>query len=244
MIESLISESDCHKNHFLIQQTKSLYHKFTQVKKDLQTRNEAVDFSESISKDADIRFSVGQGTQFKVLVAEAQLVRDKQLQSEKETQLEIIKIQLKELLNMDISINETQKLIGFWNYSGFCNLETKIAYLNLISNINKIKFAKEEIELLNESLRLSKLRYEAGITILSEVIMNQNQLTQAKLKLSQAIYNYNLTLEELERLTSLNIDSECKNESFCDVVSDKEISFPIREGGRTVGAGVVSKIIE
>jgi len=98
------------------------------------------------------------------------------------------------------------------------------AYLNLKLNEEKIISSLKEIESSKESVRLSRLRYDVGISTLKDVLVRQNELSNAKSKNITAIYNYNLNLDELERLTSLEISKNCSNnnqikstESICNI---------------------------
>jgi len=83
------------------------------------------------------------------------------------------------------------------------------AYLNLKLNEEKIITTLKEIESSKESVRLSRLRYDVGISTLKDVLIRQSELSNAKSKNINAIYNYNLNLDELERLTSLEISENC-----------------------------------
>ena len=107
-------------------------------------------------------------------------------------------------------------------------LTTKIskAYLNLKLNEEKIISSLKEIESSKESVRLSRLRYDVGISTLKDVLLRQSELSNAKSKNINALYNYNLNLDELERLTFLEISKNClgKNnnkikdsESICNI---------------------------
>ena len=100
------------------------------------------------------------------------------------------------------------------------------AYLNLKLNEEKIISSFKEIESSKESVRLSRLRYDVGISTLKDVLVRQSELSNAKSKNINAIYNYNLNLDELERLTFLEISKNCldinnnKNidrESICNI---------------------------
>jgi len=99
------------------------------------------------------------------------------------------------------------------------------AYLNLKLNEEKIISSLKEIESSEESVRLSRLRYDVGISTLKDVLIRQNELSNAKSKNINAMYNYNLNLDELERLTFLEISKNClehnnnlKNrESICNI---------------------------
>ena len=83
------------------------------------------------------------------------------------------------------------------------------AYLNLKLNEEKIISTLKEIESSKESVRLTTLRYDVGISTLKDVLIRQNELSNAKSKNINAIYNYNLNLDELERLTNLKISNTC-----------------------------------
>ena len=96
-------------------------------------------------------------------------------------------------------------------------LKTNIskAYLNLKLNEEKILSSLKEISSTEESLRLARLRYEVGISTLKDILERQKELSNANSKNINAIYNYNLNLDELERLTSLKISNKCsKKDSF------------------------------
>ncbi len=105
-----------------------------------------------------------------------------------------------------------------YSYNNLKNvLKTNIskAYLNLKLNEEKILSSLKEISSTKESLRLARLRYDVGISTLKDVLIRQKELGNAKSKNIDAIYNYNLNLDELERLTFLEISNICnKNDSF------------------------------
>ena len=58
-------------------------------------------------------------------------------------------------------------------------------------------------------MRLSRLRYDVGISTLKDVLVRQSELSDAKSKNINAIYNYNLILDELERLTFIDSSKNC-----------------------------------
>ena len=91
------------------------------------------------------------------------------------------------------------------------------AYLNLKLNEEKIISSLKEIESSEESVRLSILRYDVGISTLKDVLIRQSELSNAKSKNINALFNYNLNLDELERLTFLEISKDCS-----DKINDKE----------------------
>ena len=98
------------------------------------------------------------------------------------------------------------------------------AYLNLKLNEEKIISSLKEIESSKESVRLSRLRYDVGISTLKDVLVRQSELSNAKSKNINAIYKYNLNLDNLERLTFLEINKSCENnnnnkniDSICNI---------------------------
>ena len=56
-------------------------------------------------------------------------------------------------------------------------------------NEEKIMSSLKEISSTNESLRLARLRYEVGITTLKDVLVIQKELSTAKTKKINAIFN-------------------------------------------------------
>ena len=85
--------------------------------------------------------------------------------------------------------------------------------MNLKLNQEKILSSLKEISSTNESLRLARLRYDVGISTLKDVLVRQQELSNANSKNINAIYNYNLNLDELERLTFLEMSNSC-NEQY------------------------------
>ena len=91
--------------------------------------------------------------------------------------------------------------------------------MNLKLNEEKIQSSLKEISSTKESLRLARLRYDVGISTLKDVLIRQKELSDANSKHINAIYNYNLNLDELERLTYLEISNIC-NESNSFIKND------------------------
>ncbi len=109
-----------------------------------------------------------------------------------------------------------------YSYKNLKNvLKTRItkAYLNLNLNEEKILSSLKEISSMKESLRLSRLRYDVGISTLKDLLIRQSDLSNAQSKNTNAIYNYNLNLDELERLTFLEKSNNCIDK---DNISERE----------------------
>ena len=98
------------------------------------------------------------------------------------------------------------------------------AYLNLKLNEEKIISSLKEIESSKESVGFLDLIW-CWISTLKDVLVRQSELSNAKSKNINAIYNYNLNLDELERLTFLEISKNCldynnkvkESESICNI---------------------------
>ena len=98
---------------------------------------------------------------------------------------------------------------AFENLKNILTTNITKAYFNLKLNEEKIISSLKEIESSKESVRLSRLRYDVGISTLKDVLVRQSELSNAKSKNINAIYNYNLNIDELERLTFLDKSKNC-----------------------------------
>ena len=88
-------------------------------------------------------------------------------------------------------------------------LEVERSFFGLRTAIQKIDTTASEVLSSRESLRLSQLRVQAGVSTQREVVNNQRDLTQAELKYAQAIREYNTSLAELQRRTGLDALVAC-----------------------------------
>lgn len=102
---------------------------------------------------------------------------------------------------------------SYLNLQNIIKTNISEAYLNLIKNEEKLISTNKEIDSTKESLRLARLRYEVGISTLKDVLIRQKELTSAKSKNIDAIYNYNLNLDKLERLTFLSKSKDCDKDN-------------------------------
>ncbi|MFM7454761.1 MAG: TolC family protein [Cyanobium sp.] len=78
------------------------------------------------------------------------------------------------------------------------------SFFELEKNIRNITTTAREVISARESLRLARLRFQAGVTTQREVVDNQRDLTQAEVRFSNAITDYNKRLAELRRRTGLD----------------------------------------
>lgn len=95
----------------------------------------------------------------------------------------------------NIQISETQ----FDQRLDQIRLEVEQAYRSLIANQENIQTAQTALQLAQESLRLARLRFGAGVGTQTEVINAQTELTRARGNLLTAIINYNRDLAALQR---------------------------------------------
>jgi len=87
--------------------------------------------------------------------------------------------------------------------------EVEQSFINLRSAIQNIETTSSEVLSSRESLRLSQLRVQAGVSTQREVVDNQRDLTNAELRYAQAIREYNTSLAQLRRRTGLDALVAC-----------------------------------
>ncbi len=80
-------------------------------------------------------------------------------------------------------------------------LEVEESFVSLRAAIQDIETTSSEVISSRESLRLSQLRVQAGVSAQREVVDNQRDLTSAEINYAGAIREYNVSLAELRRRT-------------------------------------------
>jgi len=80
-----------------------------------------------------------------------------------------------------------------------------------------------------ESLRLARLRFQAGVTTQREVVDNQRDLTQAQLRYAQALADYNRGLADLRRRTGLDQIAICQPPKLSSIkpLEDETYTVPV-----------------
>jgi outer membrane protein TolC len=81
-------------------------------------------------------------------------------------------------------------------------LQVEQAYFGFQANEQNIKTAAAAVQLAEESLRLARLRFQAGVGTQTDVIDAQTELTRARGNLLTAIVNYNNSIASLRRAVS------------------------------------------
>lgn len=89
-------------------------------------------------------------------------------------------------------------------------LEVETSFYELLTNNRNILTTSNEVLSARESLRLARLRFQAGVTTQREVVDTQRDLTQAEVRYSSAISNYNRSLADLRRRTGLDLIALCQ----------------------------------
>ncbi|NJM22985.1 MAG: TolC family protein [Richelia sp. SM1_7_0] len=95
----------------------------------------------------------------------------------------------------DIQIAETQ----FSQQRNQIRFEVERAYSELQSNLENVQTSEAALNQARESLRLARLRFQAGVGTQLEVIDAENALTQAEGNRINAILDYNRALANLQR---------------------------------------------
>ncbi len=92
-------------------------------------------------------------------------------------------------------------------------LQVKENYANLKTAFKNIFNASYQVQRNRNILKISRLRFNAGVTSQREIINNQRDFTQSKLVYANAIANYNNSLINLNRFSNLNAIKLCSNEN-------------------------------
>ena len=87
--------------------------------------------------------------------------------------------------------------------------EVEQSFFDLRSAIQSIDTTASEVLSSRESLRLSQLRVQAGVSTQREVVDTQRDLTNAEIRYAGAIRDYNTNLARLQRRTGLDALVAC-----------------------------------
>ncbi len=84
-------------------------------------------------------------------------------------------------------------------------LEVRQAYSDYIQTLELIEAQKKTVEEADESLRLAEARFRAGTGTQLDVLSAQTALTDARSNEIQALYDYNVAIATLERVTGMTV---------------------------------------
>ena len=87
--------------------------------------------------------------------------------------------------------------------------EVEQSFYDLRDAQQNIRTTTREVLSATESLRLARLRFQAGVTTQREVVDNQRDLTSAEVRYADAVLSYNASLAELRRRTGLDQVKAC-----------------------------------
>ncbi|MCH2566525.1 MAG: TolC family protein [Prochlorococcus sp. ALOHA_A2.0_51] len=88
-------------------------------------------------------------------------------------------------------------------------LEVEQSFFNLRASNQDIKTTSIGVLSSRESLRLARLRFQAGVTTQREVVNNQRDLKQAQTLYADAMLKYNQSMIQLRRRTGLDQIAAC-----------------------------------
>jgi len=100
---------------------------------------------------------------------------------------------------------EANKAIAETNFANTRNqirFNVERDYANLQANLSNIQTSTVALAQARESLRLARLRFQAGVGTQTDVISAENDLTNSEGNYVAAIVNYNISLASLQRDTS------------------------------------------
>ncbi len=97
----------------------------------------------------------------------------------------------------------------FANTRDRIRFQVEESFIGLRTAVQNIDTTSSEVLSSRESLRLSQLRVQAGVSTQREVVDNQRDLTNAELRYAGAIREYNTNLAQLRRRTGLDALVAC-----------------------------------
>ena len=117
--------------------------------------------------------------------------------------------------------NSQKETINYQLQSTLIKEEVQNVFETLNSVKDKIYFSKTELDSSIESLKLSRIRFNNGITSQKEVIDAQKDLTSARSRFASNISQYNINLIKISNLTKLEISGLCSSSELSVNKQDK-----------------------
>ena len=114
----------------------------------------------------------------------------------------------------------------FARQRGVIRFQVEKSFYDLRANQQTIRTTTREVLSARESLRLARLRFQAGVTTQREVVENQRDLTKAQLDYVRSLSDYNISLAELRRRTGLDQVAACP---ALDLPADKAQTAIVEE---------------
>lgn len=85
-------------------------------------------------------------------------------------------------------------------------LQVQELVMTMQQEFHNIQGGLKNIETAREGVRIAKLNYNEGLISILELNSSANDLTKAKVNFFQAVYNYNITAAELEKISGIKIN--------------------------------------
>jgi outer membrane protein len=85
-------------------------------------------------------------------------------------------------------------------------LEVESKYRSINQEYENIRLGLKNMESAKEGVRIAELNYREGMITILELNSSYNELTRAKVNYLQALYNYNIAIAELEKITGINLN--------------------------------------
>ena len=85
-------------------------------------------------------------------------------------------------------------------------LEVESQYRTIRQEYENIQLGLKNMESAREGVRIAELNYREGMITILELNSSYNELTRARVNYLQALYNYNIAIAELEKLTGINLN--------------------------------------
>lgn len=107
--------------------------------------------------------------------------------------------------------------------------EVEQSFNDLRADTRTIQTTSREVLSSRESLRLARLRFQAGVTTQREVVDNQRDLTRAQLRYAQSLRDYNRGLADLRRRTGLDQIAICQPPKLSAIkpLEDETYTVPV-----------------
>jgi outer membrane protein TolC len=85
-------------------------------------------------------------------------------------------------------------------------LQLESSYRTIHQEYENIQMGLKNVESAKEGVRIAELSYKEGMITILELNSSYNELTRAKVNYLQALYNYNIAIAELEKVTGVNLN--------------------------------------
>jgi outer membrane protein TolC len=85
-------------------------------------------------------------------------------------------------------------------------LEVESKHRTIAQEYENIQLGLKNVESAKEGVRIAELNYREGMITILELNSSYNELTRAKVNYLQALYNYNIAIAELEKITGNDLN--------------------------------------